>query len=46
MCLWRVHWLQCCILKPGRSPTEIKPVLYLLTLVFGWLAVAILVALL
>lgn len=43
--IWRVRWLQCLVLKVGRSPSEIKAWLYLLALVSGIMSVAMAVAL-
>lgn len=40
--IWRVRWLQRCILKPDRSPSEIKAWLYLLALVGGLMSLGLL----
>lgn len=44
--LWRVRWLQTLILKPGRSPSEMKAWLYLLAFISGIMSIAMACALL
>ncbi len=43
--IWRVPWLQRCVLNPERSPGEIKAWLNLLALVCGFLSIIMLVTL-
>lgn len=40
--MWRVRWFQRCILKPNRSPSEIKAWLYLLALIGGLMSLFLL----
>jgi len=44
--MWRVKWLQRCVLKPGRSPSEIKAWFYLLAVVSGLFSIAMIVTVL
>ena len=37
--IWKAQWLQRCILKPGRSPSEIRAWLYLVAFVSGLISV-------
>ena len=42
--IWRIRTLQNIILKPGRSPNEIKPWLYLLAFISGIMSIFMLIS--
>lgn len=42
--IWRVDFLRCIIMKPGRSPQEIKAWLYLLAFISGLMCILFLAA--
>jgi hypothetical protein len=40
LAIWRVHWLQCLVLKPGRSLHEIKAWLIPIAIFMGLMSIA------